>query len=144
MRCTCSVRVSYLLQNCLVFGPYRPETKKCVLNENFKFKFKIDLYRHGPRPLLNDRHPAEPPPFSLYTTFKAEMAVMLLLVSWPPFSGAWLSYPFLYVLADPCPGCPTLAVVHQLFYLVCPAWAVLPKLSCPLSCPAGAFLTGLS
>jgi hypothetical protein len=41
-------------------------------------------------------------------------------ISWLTYM-TWLSY--------------TLAVVHQLFCLVCHAWAVLPKL-CFLSCPA--------
>jgi hypothetical protein len=30
---------------------------------------KKNVNRHGPRPLLNTRHFAEPPFFSLYTTF---------------------------------------------------------------------------
>jgi hypothetical protein len=64
------VPVRCVLKNCLIFGPYRPETEICVLKENCKLKFKIDLDRHGPRPLLNDPYPAGPPSFSLYTTFK--------------------------------------------------------------------------
>ncbi len=51
------------IKNPLVFGPYRPEKEKCYFN---KFKFKIDLDRHCPRPLLNERHLAELPPFSVY------------------------------------------------------------------------------
>jgi hypothetical protein len=43
----------------------------CYFNKNGKFKFQIDLDRHGPRTLLNDSHLAEPPPFSLYTTFNS-------------------------------------------------------------------------
>ncbi len=42
------MRVPYSLKNCLVFGPYRPKTEICVLNENCQFKFKIDLDGHGP------------------------------------------------------------------------------------------------
>ncbi len=69
-RCTCSLRAPYSLKNRLVYGPYRPEKDICYFNKNGKFIFQIDLDRHGPRPLLNDSHLAEPPPFSLYTTFK--------------------------------------------------------------------------
>ncbi len=65
-----SVRVSYLLKNCLVFGPYRPETEIYALNENYKFKFQINLDRHGPRPIRTICHLPDPPPFSLFSTFK--------------------------------------------------------------------------
>jgi hypothetical protein len=59
----------FVKKNRLVFGPYRPEKEICYFNKNSKFKFQTDIDRHGPRPLLNHRHLAEPPPFSLYTTF---------------------------------------------------------------------------
>ncbi len=62
------VRVPYLLKNRLVFGSYRPEKEICYINKNGKIQFQTDIDRHGPRPLLNHHHLAEPPPFSLYTT----------------------------------------------------------------------------
>jgi hypothetical protein len=68
------------LKYCLVFGPYRPEKEICYFNKNGKFKFPIDLDRHDPRPLLNHRHLAEPPPFSLYTTFKLTIPGFLTTV----------------------------------------------------------------
>jgi len=73
------VRVPFSLKNCLVFGPYRPEKEICYFNKNGKFKFQIDLDRHGPRPLLNHRHFTEPPTFSLYTTFKVTFQFSLKL-----------------------------------------------------------------
>jgi hypothetical protein len=52
------------------FFVYRPEKEIFYFNKKGKFKFQKDLDCHGLRPLLNDRHLAEPPPFLLNTTFK--------------------------------------------------------------------------
>ncbi len=76
-------RVPYSLKNCLVFGPYRPEKEIFYFNKNSKFRFQIDLDRHGPRPLLNDRYLEEPPPFSLYNvhyTFKTSFSGLCCIV----------------------------------------------------------------
>ncbi len=88
-----SVRLPYLLRNPLVFGPYRPEKEIFYLNKNGKFKFQIDLDRHGPRPILNDSHLAGLPPFSLYTTgpFKGSWHRFFLLNH--VWSTVWLFFP---------------------------------------------------
>jgi hypothetical protein len=68
-----SVRLPYLLKNCLVFGPYRPEKEICVLNQNCKFRFQINLDRHSQRPIWKICHLPDPPLFSLFSTFKYDL-----------------------------------------------------------------------
>ncbi len=58
-----SVRLPYLLKNRCVFGPYRSEKKIFYFNKNVKFKFQIDLDRHGPKPLFKSSCWTPPPPF---------------------------------------------------------------------------------
>ncbi len=77
-----SVRVPYLLKSCVIFYPYRPETEirmYCVLNENCKFKFQINLDRHGPRPIRKIFHPPDPPQFSSFSTFTKETYQVTIL-----------------------------------------------------------------
>ncbi len=69
-----SVRLPYLLKNHLVFVPYRPEKEICVLNENCKFRFQINLDRHSRRPTWKIFHLPDPPLFSLFSTFKGFVA----------------------------------------------------------------------
>ncbi len=66
-----SVRLPYLLKNRLVLGPYRPEKESCVLNENCKLRYQINLDRHSRRPSSTICHLPDPPLFSLFSTFKA-------------------------------------------------------------------------
>jgi hypothetical protein len=43
------------------FWPIQTGKGNIFFNRNGKFKFQIDLDRHGPRPLLDNRHLADPP-----------------------------------------------------------------------------------
>jgi hypothetical protein len=48
----------------------RPETEIRFVLANGMFKMKIDIDRHGPRPMPNNCKNFNPPNFSLPTTFK--------------------------------------------------------------------------
>jgi hypothetical protein len=48
----------------------RPETEIRFVLGNGMFKMKIDIDRHGPRPMPNNCKNFNPPNFSLPTTFK--------------------------------------------------------------------------
>jgi hypothetical protein len=67
------------------FWPIQIGKGNIIFYQNGKFKFQIDLDRHGPRPLLSDSHLAEPPPFSLYTTFKGAKCEILDLFDFNAF-----------------------------------------------------------
>jgi hypothetical protein len=58
VRRACSLFVKKLP---IVFGPYRPEKEILYFNINGKFKFQMD--RHGPRPLLTIAILLNPLPF---------------------------------------------------------------------------------
>jgi hypothetical protein len=71
----CSVHVPNSLKNSILIVLYRPEKEICILNENGMFKRKNNVDRHSHRQLLNDRHLAEPPPFSMYTITKEQQSL---------------------------------------------------------------------
>ncbi len=65
--------VPYSNRNRLNFRPITTGNGICFLNKNGMFKKRM-LDRYDLRPLLNNRHLAEPPCFSVYTTFKGAQA----------------------------------------------------------------------
>ncbi len=64
-----------------ILSPYCPEKEISILNENGIYKRKKNVDRHGSKPLLIDRHLAEPPPLSLYTTFNMQIQDILFQCS---------------------------------------------------------------
>jgi hypothetical protein len=69
----CIKELLYFRPNTVNVWPILTEQGNILLNEHgmFKREKNVDRYglMHGPRPLLNNRHLAEPPFFSLNTTF---------------------------------------------------------------------------
>jgi hypothetical protein len=64
----------------------RPETEIHFVLANGMFKIKIDIDRHGPRPMPNNCKNFNPPNFSLPSTFNAEIGFLKFKAKEYPFN----------------------------------------------------------